>query len=566
MKKTLFIAAGITVLIACNKDPQKPSVELNSTEINAVFEFQPNILWLVAEDQSPNIPSFGDSTIITPTLDRLAAEGVSYDNFFSPAPVCAPARAAIITGMYPNHIGASHMRTGPWVVDNVSPERVKAMAQYWPDGVKPYEAVPSPEVKMFTEYLRKEGYYCSNNAKEDYQFIKTMTAWDESSNEAHWRNRKPGQPFFSVFNFGVTHESQIWSKAEDSLWVDPDLYIPVPPYLPDTENGRKDVRRMYSNILEMDAQVGKILEQLEEDGLLDSTIVVWYTDHGGPLPRQKRLLHDSGLKVPMIIRFPNKLFAGKRDDRLISFIDLAPSMLSLAGINPPDYMDGSAFIGSHIRSTEPDYIFAVSDRYDAEYDRNRATRDKHFKYIRYYDLEKSMFLHSAYRDQMAIMQELYRLRDSQQLTESQALWFRSEKPEEELFDIENDPHELHNLADDPHYAEKLAELRQVCEEWVMSIDDTGLIPEKELLERFWPGQQQPHTDNPEIGHEGDLVIVTCSTAGASIGYKIIDPGTDPENISWSVYDKSIDLPAGKELIVKAHRIGFKPSEEVRTLK
>jgi len=549
--------------MTCNKVSDNPKEETNFNEINPEFDFQPNILWLVAEDQSPNIPSFGDSTIVTPTLDRLAAEGVSYDNFFSPAPVCAPARAAIITGMYPNHIGASHMRTGPWVSGNISPEFIKVMTKYWPEGIEPYEAVPPPEVKMFTEYLRKEGYYCSNNAKEDYQFRKTMTAWDESSGEAHWRNRKPGQPFFSVFNFGVTHESQIWSKMEDSLWVDPDLDIPVPPYLPDTEIGRNDIRRMYSNILEMDAQIGDILLQLQEDGLMDSTIVIWYTDHGGPLPRQKRLLHDSGLEVPMIIRFPNKLFAGKRDNRLISFIDLAPTMLSLTGIPPPDYMDGSAFLGEHMRNTEPRYVFAVSDRYDGEYDRNRAVRDEHFKYIRYYDPDKPMFLHSAYRDQMAIMQELYRLRDSQQLTESQALWFRTEKPEEELFDVLNDPYELHNLAENPEYTDKLEELRQACEDWVLSIDDTGLIPEKELLERFWPGQQQPQTEDPQVKHDGEHIVVTCATAGASIGYKIVSSGANPINISWSVYYEPIDLPLGNELIVKAHRIGFKPSEEIR---
>ena len=171
---------------------------------------------------------------------------------------------------------------------------------------------------MFSEILRSQGYYCTNNAKQDYQFIKTPTAWDENSRNAHWRKRPIGKPFFSIFNFGVTHESRIWAKSQDSLWVDYNLKVPVPPYLPDTEVGRRDIRRMYSNILEMDYQVGEILKQLEEDGLMDSTIVVWYTDHGGPLPRQKRLLYESGLKVPMIVRFPEKLFAGKRDDRLIS--------------------------------------------------------------------------------------------------------------------------------------------------------------------------------------------------------------------------------------------------------
>ena len=220
--------------------------------------------------------------------------------------------------MYANHIGASHMRTGPWLMDPVPPAFVERMAQFFPEGIVPYEAVPPAEVRMFTEYLRAAGYYCTNSAKLDYQFTKTPTAWDESSPEAHWRNREPGQPFFSVFNFEVTHESQIWSKAEDSLWVDEDLEVPVPPYLPDTEVAKQDIRRMYSNILEMDAQVGEVLAQLEADGLLDSTIVVWYTDHGGPLPRQKRLLYDAGLRgcLGFGVSRPNAGFLGSDNEKL----------------------------------------------------------------------------------------------------------------------------------------------------------------------------------------------------------------------------------------------------------
>jgi arylsulfatase A-like enzyme len=199
--------------------------------------------------------------------------------------------------MYQNHIGAQHMRTG-------------GNPQYMPPGVVPYEAVPPPSVKMHSQYLREAGYYTTNNAKEDYQFDKPVTAWDESSRDAHWRNRAPGQPFFAIFNFGITHESQVWGRANDSLWVDEDLDVPVPPYLPDNEVGRRDVRQVYSNIKQMDAQVGEILKQLEEDGLMDETIIFWYADHGGPLPRQKRLLDDSGMRLPLIVRYPDQRRAG----------------------------------------------------------------------------------------------------------------------------------------------------------------------------------------------------------------------------------------------------------------
>jgi len=550
-------------LLSCNPDVNHSNRKIQKQNtINPKLDIRPNILWLVAEDLSPNIPSFGDSTIITPTLDKLASSGVCYDNFFSPHPVCAPARASIITGMYANHIAASHMRTGPWFSDNVSQEVIDRMAVYWPEGIRPYEAVPPPEVKMFTEYLRAAGYYCTNNAKQDYQFRKTMTAWDDSGNNAHWRNRPEGKPFFSVFNFEVTHESRIWSKAEDSLWLSKNLEIPVPPYLPDTEVGRKDIRRMYSNILEMDAQVGEILDQLDKDGLMDSTIIMWYTDHGGLLPRQKRLLYDAGLKVPMIIRFPEKQFSGMRDNRMISFIDLAPTILSLVGIEPKQYMDGKAFLGEFMRENEPQYVFGASDRFDEVYDRNRSVRDKQFKYIRYYMPEKPMFLDVSYRNQMPIMQELLGLRDNGELTEAQSLWFRLQKPDEELFDVLNDPHEIHDLSKDLTYADKLAELRQACDHWVNSINDTGMQDELNLVEEIWPGQIQPITADPVLTQFGILIEITCETEGASIGYKLIGPNDDPNKMSWAIYTKAIEIPKGSELIANAHRLGYKRSKEV----
>jgi len=527
------------------------------------LDFQPNILWLVAEDQSPNLPAFGDSTIATPALSWLAAEGVCYDNFYTAHPVCAPARASIITGMYANHIGASHMRTGPWYSDRVSEEAIRRAAQDFPKGLIPYEAVPPAGVRMFTEYLRAAGYYCTNNAKEDYQFRKTMTAWDESSRQAHWRNRQPGQPFFAVFNFEVTHESRIWAKAEDSLWIADDLSVPVPPYLPDTEVGRRDIRRMYSNLKEMDAQVGAVLEQLKADGLLDSTIVFWYSDHGGPLPRQKRLLYDSGIKVPMIIRFPEQQLAGQRDDRMISFIDLAPTVLSLAGLPPKAYMDGQAFLGDYTRSEEPTYVFGAADRFDAQYDRVRSVRDRRYKYLRYYMPDLPMYLDVAYRRQQPIMQELLRLRDSGELTPAQALWFRAQKPKEELFDLEQDPHELYNLAADPAYAEKLDELRRACEDWVNRIDDTGLQPEAELLEAIWPGMSQPTTAAPEVRLDGSQAIITCATEGAAIGYKIIGTADDPETMPWQVYQSPVEVPPGKQVLAIAQRIGYARSGEVK---
>ena len=347
-------------------------------------------------------------------------------------------------------------------------------------------------------------------------------AWDESSLYAHWRNRPPGTPFFAVFNFGVTHEGQVWSPApawnlrygretyppdrneplvwrqfpegeEKALNVPDDFEPPIPPYLPDTEVVKKDVRRVYSNIVEMDGYVGVILRQLEEDGLLEDTIVVWYSDHGGPLPRQKRLLYDSGLHVPMIVRYPGKRRAGEVDDRLISFVDFAPTLLSQAGVPMPDFMQGRAFDGALASNENREYIFAAADRFDGHYDMIRAVRDDRFKYLQNFRPEQGYYLPLDYREQMAAMQELLRLRDAGALNAIQAQWFRTSKPEEELFDTASDPHELNNLAGSAAHQAKLEELRRACARWMEAVGDQGFIPEGELIERFWPGRVQPVT-------------------------------------------------------------------------
>ncbi len=538
MLKYLFLAAVICCS-ACSA-PYTTSEEKS----------QPNILWLVTEDLSPYIPAFGDSTIVTPNLSRLAAEGVCYTNAFSVSGVCAPSRAALATGMYPTRIGATHMRT----MGNI---------KFLPEGIVPYEALPSAGVKMHSEYLRMAGYYCSNNPKEDYQFTKTLTAWDESSSKAHWRNKKEGQPFFAIFNFQVTHESQIWSRAEDSLWVDPDLEVNIPPYLPDNEVGQRDMRRMYSNIAMMDYQVGEILKQLEEDGYLDNTIIFWYGDHGGPLPRQKRLLYESGVKVPLIVRYPDKRNAGETDDRLVSFIDFKPTILSLAGIEPPDYLDGRAFAGEFEAPTKRKYVHGAADRFDAQYDNIRMVRDNRYKYLRNYRPEQGYYLAVKYREQMAVMQELLRMRDAGELDDYQAQWFRTFKPEEELFDTWQDPHELKSLAADPAYAEKLEELRKECDRWIAETGDMGLMPEQEYIERIWPDGIQPITLDPLISQQGQQITLRCETEGASIGYQLLSDDQQPGD-SWTVYTEPFDLDEGESFVVIADRIGYKPSNQIHS--
>ena len=518
---------------------------------------RPNILWIVAEDLSPVIPSFGDSTVHTPHLSRLAKEGVCYDRVFSTSGVCAPSRAAIATGMYPTRFGANHMRTGPWFVSNLPASFIESYAKNaMPPGIKPYQAVPPTEARMMSEYLRQAGYYCSNNAKEDYQFTKGLMAWDESGTEAHWKHRNQDQPFFSVFNINVTHESQIWAKANDPLLVDGNLEVPIPPYLPSTDSAMIDIRRMYSNIIAMDNKVGEILGELEADGLLDNTIVFWCTDHGGPLPRQKRLTYDSGLRVPMIVRYPKRILENTRDTSLVSFVDFAPTMLSIAGILPPRHMDGIAFLGEFIGEKRT-YIHAAGDRFDeGPSDRIRAVRDHRYKLISYYDQELPMFYKVDYREHQAIMRELRRLKITGELNANQSLWFRDTKPEIELFDTHTDPYELHNLADDPAYDLIKTRLQRELDRWLNEEEDLNMIPEPELIEKFTENGEMKRTISPKLHRKNNEVTISCATNGASIGYRL---SSDTTRSEWQLYKEPIVIDDSVGIEAVAHRLGYMPS-------
>ena len=548
-----FLILPLLFLAACSND-----------EANDKEQRLPNILWLVAEDLSPVIAPFGDSTIVTPHLSRLAEEGIRYTNVYSVCGVCSPSRSALATGLYPTRIGAHHMQIGnipPAMKGN--PAVMDFIRQYMPEGLDPYEVVPPPYVKLHSEFLRELGYYCSNNAKEDYQFAPSPFSWDESSATAHWRNRKEGQPFFSVFNFMITHESRIWMKAQDTLWVDADLEVPIPNYLPDSEVSRKDIRRMYSNVAEMDHRVAELLQQLEEDGELENTIVFWYTDHGGPLPRQKRLLYDSGLKVPMIIRFPGAEGAGSIDSQMISFVDFLPTLLSLAGRESPEYLDGRAFLGAYESANDRQYIHAAADRFDEHADMIRAVRDGRYKYLRNYRPKQSYYLPLSFREQMALMQEMLKMRDAGRLDELESLWFRSFKPEEELFDCENDPEELFNLAGDPQYAEILAELSAECDRWMDEVDDMGFVEEQKMVAEFWPDGQQPQSREPAFdSSEPSFVEIKANEDGSYLGYQIVEAG-DTLTKHWEIYTGPVQLGKEQELYAIAHRKGYLPSLVVK---
>jgi N-sulfoglucosamine sulfohydrolase len=503
---------------------------------------RPNILCIVCEDITPRLGSYGDTDALTPVLDRLARQGVRFTRMFDVSGVCAPSRAALITGMYPTAIGADNMRTS-------SADRV---------GLPKYEAVPPPDVRPYTEYLRAAGYYTTNNAKNDYQFKAPITAWDENGRTAHWKHRPEGMPFFAIFNLGTTHESQIWDRANDPVIVPPER-VEVPPYLPDTPIGRRDVARVYSNIAVMDREVGELLAELEEAGLADETIVIFYGDNGGPLPREKRLILDSGMHVPFLMRFPGGAHAGTVNDALVSFVDIPATILSLAGVEVPGYMQGHPFWGAQ-KAPPREYVYAARDRLDEHYDASRAVRDQRFKYVRHFRPEGPAYLDLAYRRQIGAMQELLRMREEGTLDPVQALWFRDPQPREELFDTLSDPYEVHDLARDPAYAGHLQRLRSALEEWIERVGDDPLRTERELLESMWPGLVQPKTAAPAVSWTGDRVEIACPTEGSAIAYQVDGRGFGPDH--WLLYTGPFEARSGSTVSATAIRVGYAQSGTV----
>ncbi|MGY8654495.1 MAG: sulfatase-like hydrolase/transferase [Verrucomicrobiia bacterium] len=429
---------------------------------------QPNILWISCEDISAHIGCYGDPHATTPNIDRLASQGVRYDNAFVAAGVCAPCRSSIITGMYQTTIGTHHMRCKAELPENIKP---------------------------FPIYLREAGYYCSNNSKKDYQFKEPKETWDQSNGKAHWRNREDkSQPFFAVFNFTECHESGIASDSkykkvtEGIKKHDPAKLTTFPPYYPDTPVARADWGRYYDVVTAMDRRVGKVLAELEEDGLADNTIVIYWSDHGVGLPRGKRWLYDSGMKVPMVVRIPEKLRVGKQGapgtatDELVSLMDLGPTALNIAGLKVPGHVQGRAFLGD--RLSEPrTYVYGARDRMDERYDIIRAVRDKRFKYIRNYEPFKTYYQYMNTPEKGRLMKEIRRVQAEGKLPPPAALFLRPTKPIEELYDLEKDPHEINNIADLPLYRPILERMRQAHLNWVTETRDLGLMPEPEIIAR-----------------------------------------------------------------------------------
>jgi len=512
---------------------------------------RPNILILMAEDMSPRVGAFGDPVASTPNIDRLAASGVRFPNTFTTAGVCAPSRAAHITGMHQAAIGAQHMRTG----------------SHQPSG---YRAVPPPEVKAYPELLRGAGYYTLTNGKLDYQFSAygagtgPFTIWDYEGDDPDWSGRAPGQPFYALINFGMTHESRMFEenveqqRARGWAQVTDPADVPVPPYYPDTPVVRRDIARLYDNIHEMDRQVGIWLQRLEADGLADDTIVIWTTDHGDGLPRAKREIYDSGTRVPLVLHWPERwqpagAKIGAVDERLVSFVDVAPSVLQWAGIEAPAWLHGVPVLADP--GVEREFVYAAKDRLDEFPFRERAVRDARYRYLYNYRPGEPGGKPLRYREQLALMQELHAWRDSGRMSAQQAFWFEP-RPAEELYDLALDPHEVNDVAADPAYAAVLERMRDALRAWRARVPDGSDEPEAVMAERFWPGGGQPVTAAPVVDASAGRIALHSATEGASIGYRV---GDGP----WRLYTAPFMLPAEAGLRARAVRYGWRASDEIR---
>ncbi|BCW05935.1 sulfatase [Arthrobacter sp. NtRootA1] len=538
---------------------------------------KPNVLWISTHDINPDLGCYagvwpGAEFSITPNLDRLSSEGARFDQAFAAAPVCAPARSAIITGCYPTSIGTMHMRT---------------------------RAVPPPEVRLLPEYFRQAGYYCTNNWYADFQVDVPNTVFDDCSPTAHWRNRpEPGTPFFAAFQGMTTHESQIHLDEEAFARATPNVRddqrhhpveAPLPPYYPDTEVFRSAWSRYLDLITEMDHWVGGILDQLEEDGLADNTIVVFWSDHGRGMPRAKRWATEAGLREPLIVRWPGKIAPATVVTDVVQTLDLAPTMLTACGLPVPGHMQGVPFLSSNggiVQGTN-EYAFGGRDRMDEAEDTSRTVRDARFRYIRHFHPDRAALPYTSYPDQLATWAELRNLAKQEagqvgrgeprsHFTDLQRTLVASSKPEEELYDISADPHETCDLARNPNYTSTVERMRSALQDWQDRYGDLGLINEDTLIDMWRPGGVRQTTAAPLVTDTPHGFEATCETPGASIGWTTVGPGAtgrtlgmlerlggspEDDGRGWQLYTGPVES-AGRSVWFRAWRLGFEPSRDV----
>lgn len=466
----------------------------------------PNIVWLTTEDNSPQyMKLYNDDGVAMPAIEKLAKDGIVFDNAFSNAPVCSVARSTLITGCYaPRIFTQFHRRT---------------------------RHVPLPEgVMPFPYYLKKAGYYTTNNSKEDYNFLLPEGVWDESSKKATYKNRKQGQPFFHVQNYTITHESNLHFD-QNKIDNTPDQVlenIKVFPYHPDTKTLRYSYHHFQNRHVLADLKMGEFIDELEQQGLMEETIIFYFGDHGGVLPRSKGYAYESGLQVPLVVYVPEKwkhLFhhnKGSRAKTFVEFVDLAPTVLSLAGISQPKNIDGTAVSGKFSDASKiknKNTTFGYADRFDEKYDLVRTLRIGKYKYIRNYQPFNIDALFNFYRYKMLAFQEWNTLYNAGNLNAKQRQFFEPRGPEG-LYDIEQDPHEVNDLSRSNDHQKILMMMRKQLQQKLAAMPDLSFYPEPYLLEHAIENPvafgQKNHTEIKELIAIADLNLLSFDSAQAKI--------------------------------------------------
>ncbi len=413
---------------------------------------RPNIVWIVVEDMSPHFGCYGETTIQTPNVDRLAAEGTKFESAFVTAPVCSPCRSALITGMYQTSIGAHQHRSGRGM------EKIHLPAN----------------VSLVPAMFQKAGYYTCNGfwpgaknrrGKTDYNFEFDRTNYDGGN----WSGRKPGQPFFAQIQLkGGKGRTKKTPNPIDPAKVE------LPPHYPDDPVIRDDWAQYLNAAMNTDIEVGQIVQRLKDEGIDDNTYIFFITDHGISHARGKQFLYEEGIHVPLIVRGPG-LKAGTIRKDLVEHIDLAATSLALAGIDIPKTMQGRDFFGKNYKPR--DFIVSARDRCDETVDRIRCVRTERYKYIRNFYPERPYLQPCAYKDKKVILKTMRRLHEGGKLNRVQSLIMAETRPPEELYDLQNDPWEFHNLADDSSHQRRLKRLRRTLDHWIERTGDQGQNPE-----------------------------------------------------------------------------------------
>lgn len=536
---------------------------------------RPNVVLILAEDMTPRLGAYGDPNAVTPNIDELAKESVVFTHAFTMAGVCAPSRAGLITGVPQHATGLQHMRTATYS--------------------HPYLGVPPAWVKGYPELLRRAGYFTYVDTKTDYQFsngysdVGPFTLWDAHGNysnlddlrvPAAWQNYDlKGKPFYINFNPQITHESglltlenapkafralpKIWDKLRSfytQVNINP-AELRIDPYWQDTSEVRKELALFYRNINVMDQQVGNIVARLKHDNLWDNTIVIFAADNGDGLPRHKREGYDSGTHVPLIMHVPEKYRptgwkkSGEKDNRLVSFEDLAPTILGFTRSPVPVYMQGVNMSADNAPYRE--YVFSSRGRMDNVALRSYYVRSKDYQYVQNFDTTANG-VNIDFRNALVTAQVLNSGHKTKTLSQEQENWF-AEKPREELYDLRRDPWQLNNIADENSSIARVDIFREKLEQWRNQTNDTSIISEAQMVEDLQDATGRARiTLAPvaEINPVTDKLFIVSRTEGASLGYSFDDT-------NWAIYTEALKVPKEvKTVAIKAVRYGWKESNTV----